>query len=409
MIATGKETIPSQGVLFMSDPFIRTMDIASVSSLAPRINDVPLEMCALQHSIPTLRTTLTTGELSRIEEGAYSFGNAPESYDISSSYGSVLRTPCGEGYLNVYADQSFWHIPGGIIADERKKPSTVFWLKQLAAKQRRTIAVYSVNAEEVPLYREAGYAINKFGEEPVLDLGSLNWQGRSFEWVRRQSNYCRRQGLSVMEITCPQEQRGLAGELNEVFFDDLRDRVYSQPLKLLEGEFDPQAFGRRRLFVARHQTTQRAEGFLVISPMENGTTWAFETYRKRRDAVRGTIPFLFREVTDRLQAQGIRRVSLCLVPGKGVHQDTSLTADSRVRWLLRLWYGRLNLIFNASGQDYFKSRFRPRYVDRYICVYPRNSWTSILSFLKISGALRVDANNVVRKLASSVNVFRNRK
>jgi phosphatidylglycerol lysyltransferase len=355
-----------------------------------------------------LRSSLSSVERCQIEETAFRFGSAPESYDIANSSGSVLRTPCGEGLLNVYVDQRFWHIPGGIIADDVKKPSTVEWLKQLAQQQERTVAVYSVSTEEVPLYRQAGFAINKFGEEPIIDLGNLDWHGKSFEWVRRQTNHCRRQGLNVIEIKLPEEQRALASELLEVFFDDLRHRVYTQPLYLLEGKFDPHALGRRRLFVARHPATQRIEGFLVISPMDNGTSWAFETYRKRSDAIRGTIPYLFREVTDRLQTEGIRQVSLCLVPGKGVHLDTSDSADARVRWMLGIWYGRLNFLFNASGQDYFKSRFRPRYVDRYICVYPANSLNSIVSFLKTSGALRINVRNFVRQLVGSLRSKRGR-
>jgi len=385
----------------MSDSLTQIVDVAPLPALAPPPKDPPIKFPLEMQSAPTHHNALTPDECSRIEMSAFRFGNAPESYDIANSSSSILRTPCGEGFLNVYADRRFWHIPGGIIADDEKKPSTVLWLKELAAQQRRTVAVYSVSAEEVPLFREAGYAVNKFGEEPVIDLGSLDWEGKPFEWVRRQTNYCRRQGLDVSEISLACEQRALADELTHVFFDDLRDRVYSQPLKLLEGKFDPHELGRRRLFVARHRTTQRTEGFLVISPMDHGTSWAFETYRKRSDAVRGTIPYLFREVTDRLQAQGVRRVSLCLVPGKGLQQETCETADARVRWLLGLWYGRLSLIFNASGQDYFKSRFRPRYVNRYICVYPRNSWTSILSFLKTSGALRVNIRNLARRVAGS--------
>jgi phosphatidylglycerol lysyltransferase len=385
----------------MSNLFYRSAATTSVLPQAPRTKDLPTESRPVVPSFPTRYRSLTNDEHSQIEESAYVYGNAPESYDIATSLGSVLRTPCGQGFLNVYVDKRIWHIPGGIIADESRKPSTVHWLKHLATQQRRTIAVYSVCAEEVEIFREAGFEINKFGEEPVIDLGDINWQGGCFEWVRRQTNYCRRQGLYISEIVAPIEQRAIADELVGVFFDDLKDRVYSQPLQLLEGNFDPRVLGRRRLFVARDRANQRIEGFLVTSPMENGTAWAFETYRKRHDAVRGTIAFLFREAIDRLQAEGAQRVSLCMVPGKGVRADTSNNADARVRWLLNLWYDRLDFVFSASGQDYFKSRFRPRYVDRYICVYPRNSWTSIYSFLKTSGALQINWWNLTRNLASA--------
>ena len=351
------------------------------------------------HLGPIVANRLAVHEQVRIEEFAYAFGHAPESYGLASSTATILRTPGGEAYLNVYVDRSFWHIPGSIVGDEDQKPATVRWLKRMAREQRRTVAVYSVTAEEAPLFRDAGFAVNKFGEEPVIDLADVDWRGKSFEWVRRQSNFCRRQGLRVTEVISPDEQLAVADELNEVFFDDLQDRVYSNALHLLEGRFEPHALRRRRLFIARRSDANRIEGFLAASPIESGTSWAFETYRKRRDATRGTIPFLFREVIDRLKSDRVRRVSLCLVPGKGVEQDRRPCADARVRWMLGLWYGRLNVLFSAAGQNYFKSRFRPRYQDRYLCVYPRNSWRSIVSFVKTSGALRINTRNLLRKLA----------
>ena len=346
----------------------------------------------------TVRSSLSPQERTQLEGAAYTYGSTPETYDVACSNGSLLRTPCGNGYANIHPDGRFWHIPGGMIAQHDLKLRMIQWLKDISLTQRRTIAVYSVGSEDVAQYREAGFVINKFGEEPVIDLGQLNWQGGSFEWVRRQTNYCKRAGLEVAEVSDSDAQRDLSRELDEIHADDLSDRVYSQPLKLLEGEFDSNVLLRRRLFVARHRETNRIEGFMAASPMEAGRAWSFETYRKRRTAPRGTMPFLFREVIDRMQSEGIQRVSLCLVPGKGVKQDRTVHSDAKLQWILSLWYSHLNIIFNTAGQDFFKSRFRPRYIDRYLCVAPHNSLFSAVSFLKTSGAIRPNIRNFLRRL-----------
>ena len=340
----------------------------------------------------------TDGERNRIEDLAYLFGNSPESYDICHSQNTILSTPCRQAAFNVYADRRYWHIPGGVVADESRKPAAVNWLRRVAAEQKRTIAVYSVSAEDVPLFEEAGFVINKFGEEPILELADLDWKGGSYEWVRRQTNFCRRNGLEVHEIVSAKERSAIASEMTAIFHEDLRDRVYSKPLHLLEGRFDPHSLGRRRLFVARRSPADRCEGFLIATPMNDGTAWAFECYRKRSHSVRGTIPFLFREVADRLRWEGVRQISLCLIPGKGIGTHDRPGSDPWVRWILSTWYHHLDVLFNAAGQDYFKARFRPRYVDRYLCVYPQNTVLSILSFIKVTGAIRVNPVNLVRKL-----------
>lgn len=346
------------------------------------------------------RASLTSQEWADLEHAAFLHSAAPESYDIMGSSSSLLRTPCRQGTVSVLPDGRYWHVAGGLIADEHLKPQIIQWLKEISLRQRRTIAIYSVPAADADSYREAGYSVNKFGEEPVIELGQLDWKGGAFEWVRRQSNFCHRAGLVIDEITCPESQREMSADLGEILSDDLSERVYSRPLRLLEGEFDPQVMHRRRLFVARRKDNGRVEGFLAASPMHGGQVWAFETYRKRRSAPRGTIPFLFRHVIDQLQSEGVQRVSLCLVPGKGVQLDRSENTSSLIRWILGFWYKNLNLIFNTAGQDFFKSRFRPTYVDRYLCVYPHNSLLSVASFLKTSGAHLPNLKNLTRKLCT---------
>jgi len=350
------------------------------------------EKCQVQD-----RSTLSHQDRTHLEDSAFTYGLAPESYDVACSEGAMLRTPCGNGILNVHPDGRFWHIPGGMIAHPDLKSQMIEWLKEVSQKQRQTVLVYTVGTEELEQYRQAGYAINKFGEEPILDLGNLTWRGAAFEWVRRQTNFCQRAGLEVVEIIGTAAQRELATQLDEIHDEDLSDRVYSKPLKLLEGGFDPMTLCRRRLFLARNRDTHEIQGFMAASPMEGGKAWSFETYRKRQSAPRGTIPFLFREVIDRMQAEGVERVSLCLVPGKGAQHDLTPHSDSRMRWLLATWYRHLNFIFNTAGQDFFKSRFRPRYQDRYVCVYPGNTLGSFVSFLKVSGAVKPNLRNLFQR------------
>jgi phosphatidylglycerol lysyltransferase len=274
----------------------------------------------------------------------------------------------------------------------------VNWLAAESRRLQQTIAVYSVGAESVADFRDAGFAVNKFGEEPVLPLGAIDWRGHAFEWVRRQTRACRRRGLAVQEVRDEATRAELAVELVEIQTADLLHRIYSRPLRLLEGQFDAGSLQRRRLFVVRSSTGSGGiEAFLAASPILDGQQWAFETYRKRTTAPRGTMPFLFRSVIDQLQAEGVAQVSLCLVPGRNVCSDGDVTCDRRIRWLLELWYKRLHWLFNVAGQDFFKSRFRPEYVERFLCVYPQNTWLSFLSFLKVAGGLHPDLKNLARR------------
>lgn len=355
--------------------------------------------CALlsDDGLPVAVQGLAGAQKERLESLAFEYASVPESYDLATSTDYVLESPCGRGVASVLVDGSYWHIAGGLLAPESVRPQMIRWLSQLAIQHSKTVAVYNVSEDDARQFHEAGFVVNKFGEEPVLDIGQADWSGRKFEWVRRQSNFCIRAGIEITEVSCKNEQQQLADTLLEILSDDFSGRTYDQPLKLLEGEFDPSCLLRRRLFIARSSASGAVVAFIACSPLDGGKSWAFETYRKRKNATRGVTAYLFRAAVDQLQKEGVRKISLCLVPGRNVSAGSIGRGDWRIEKLLSLWYRKLDFVFNAQGQDYFKSRFRPRYIDRYVCVSPRTTSLSIWSFLKTAGALKPNWRNLIQQ------------
>ncbi|MEZ6133180.1 MAG: DUF2156 domain-containing protein [Planctomycetaceae bacterium] len=343
------------------------------------------------------RHRISDQQRTNLESLAYRYASVPESYDIAVSDGHVLQSPCGKGAMSVLVDGKFWHVSGSLLAPEPLKPDMIRMLRQISECSRKTIAVYNVSQTDALSFQRQGFVVNKFGEEAVLTPSRINWKGGQYEWVRRQTNYCRRAGLDVAEVTDRDEQCAMAQTLVSIMSEDLAGRTFDKPLRLLEGEFRPGDLQRRRLFVAR-SADGRVEAFLACSPIDGGRSWAFETYRKRNRATRGVTAFLFRTVIDQLKDEGAESISLCLIPGRNVANSEIKPGDRRIQRLMSLWYSRLDFVFNARGQDHFKSRFRPHYVSRYLCVAPCNSLTSLWSFLKTTGALNCNVRNLLKSL-----------
>jgi phosphatidylglycerol lysyltransferase len=255
----------------------------------------------------------------------------------------------------------------------------------------------------LPLFRKLGFQVTKWGEEALIDLPGCTWAGREFEWVRRQSNFCRRHGLAVSECRRAWTSSGqwdrLIAELTEVSALFLADKPQSGEIQLLEGNFDPGCLGRKRIFVARaDQGTGRIEGFLACNPGKNGAMWTLETYRRRPDAVRGTIPFLMHQVMQILRREGVPRVSLCLIPGLGCQEP--LPGDSRLaRWGIVVGTRYFNLLMDNAGAYHFKTRFRPRFESRYLCVRPKMSLGSAWALIRLLGVLKLDLRKLGRVLA----------
>lgn len=357
---------------------------------------VPSRADARNQSSLTNRLDLSAQERVELEQHAFDFACLPESYDIAVSDGGVLRSPGGEGIASVLQDGRYWHIAGGLLAPQAAKGEMIDWLGEISRTQRRTIAVYNVSETDAIRFQKAGFVVNKFGEEPILNPRDLTWSGKPYEWVRRQTNFCQRAGLTVTEVTDLSQQQQMAETLTSIMSEDLSGRTFDKPLRLLEGEFNPELLQRRRLFVAK-SAEGNVEAFLACSPIDAGRSWAFETYRKTKTATRGVTAFLFRTAIDQLKSEGAEQISLCLVPGRNVKESNIANGDPRIARVVSLWFNRLDFVFNAKGQDHFKSRFRPRYVSRYLCVAPKNSMGSLWSFLKTTGAVKCRWRNLIRQ------------
>jgi phosphatidylglycerol lysyltransferase len=199
----------------------------------------------------------------------------------------------------------------------------------------------------------------------------------------------------------------LLKELRAVSDSLLATKPQSREIQLVEGQLEVTGWGRRRLFVAYSRGPRpRIEGFLIALPMLGGRRWSFEMYRHRPDAVRGVVPHLFHETIMRMKAEGIESVSLCLIPGLGCEEG--LPGDSvLIRRALCFGKQYLNFVFDFAGLYHFKSRFRPRYENRYVCARPGLTPFTAIAFFRLSGVLTFDIKKTAKIIVR--NCFKRRE
>lgn len=342
----------------------------------------------------------TCADWQRVEEFAYRFGRGYDSYLILEPDRECFWSRDGQGLVGYVRLGRYVKVPGGLLAADGHKAALLREFLQFAHERRLRVSFYNICEDELPLFSQCGLQITKWGEEPIVDLRSCSWEGKPFEWVRRQTNFCHRKGLEFRECrreTCSAaEWDGVKAELRQISAELLSTRPQASEMKLLQGELDPENLGRKRIFIARADSGRgRIEGFLACNPGMNGDFWSFEIYQHRPDAVRGTIPFLMHQAMQVLQREGARYVSLCLVPGVNCQQRRP--GDSALaRWGLVIGTQYFGFLFDAAGMYHFKSRFRPRFESRYLCVCPKVTLGSSWAFIRLLGVLRLDWRKIAR-------------
>lgn len=337
---------------------------------------------------------------AQLEELAYRYGRSYESYLVTEPERECFWLPDRRGAVAFVRHGRYLHVGGGLLAAPGDWSLLLNTFVAWARSQRLRMLFYNIDPEQLPHFRAAGFQATKWGEEPVLELDDLTWKGSQYEWVRRQNNYALRHGLEFREckpdLLSADEWDRVAAEVEAISLGTKAERPQAGDIGFLNGRFDAAHLGRRRLFLAHNTNRSRIEGFLLCNPCWGGTEWALELYRDHTDAVRGTIPFLMYQALRQFQQEGVKRASLCVVAASRC--DRKLPGDSAIIRRALSMSRHFGFIFDVAGMYHFKSRFRPRFEDRFICACPAMTLGAALSFVRVCGALRLD----VVKLGRSV-------
>jgi len=328
---------------------------------------------------------------SKLEDFAFTYGSSYDSYMVIEIGYQYFWSTGEKGVVAFSRRGQTLFVIGGLLAAAADKDQLLHELVAFAQRNKLTLAVFNIGDDDLPRFGQLGWQINKFGEDAMVTLPTISWQGHHYSWVRRQESYIQRQGVTFGEARRldmgPDAWSALMAELGEVNTASIAKQPQRQRKLTFEGWFDPTELQRKRLFIARgSQGFGRLEGFLLCNPCLNGREWAIEMYRQRPGAPRGVVPFMIVKALRMFQAEGLARVSLCLVPA--IHTESAMPNDSRlVRLLLVAWSRYGSFLFNVRGLYHFKSRFRPQFQPRYVAFYRRATWRTIVDFIATSGII----------------------
>jgi phosphatidylglycerol lysyltransferase len=318
----------------------------------------------------------------RMEQIAFQYGQTYDSYLVTERDREYFWSRDRAGFVGFYRRRKRVIVTGGMMASPEDRESLLAEFLAFARRHRWSIAFFNVPRSQTAFFRKHGFQITKCGEEPIIKLSTTDWIGRTYEWIRRQENYCKRQGVEFCELradpTDEDYRERIVPELEEISRQHLSQTLHRRELQFFVGQFRPLELGRRRLFVAKQGSQILA--FIVCTPGLEGAFWAVETYRHRPESTRGVIPFAMLQTMRQMKQEGVDYVSLSLMPC--LRCETAVIGDSGImRWGLGFIWKRLNWIFDMRGTYHFKSRFRPYFREMYIAASPRLTLRSSVELL----------------------------
>ena len=314
---------------------------------------------------------LTDGQWALVEDFAARFGSQYDSYLAVGARNRLFFFAEGrKGIVSGVLRGKRLGIFGGILGPRSGWNEVVTELMRDCRLKNIEVSFFAVDNTLRLLLEAHGFGANKFGQGAIVDLAANDWTGKKFEWVRRQTSFCRRHALTVEEIS-PSDLSApawsvLRDEVLQIENNFLSDRSQGGGLRHVVGAFQGQLEGRQRLFTAKNHLTGNVEAFIVCNPCLNGSRWVLECFRRRPDATRGVIGFLMHQTMCTLKNEGVTQADLCMVPFVNC-ETPSATENRLVRKLICFAADHLNWVYDARGLLHFKSRFRPDFEDLYVC------------------------------------------
>jgi phosphatidylglycerol lysyltransferase len=315
----------------------------------------------------------------RLRQLVLEFGDTYAAYLVTEDDRQYFWGSQRRGVVGFRRRDRFVVVGDGLLADPDEREPLLSEFLAFARQNAWHTSYLNVPRNEINAFRRQGCQVTKCGEEPLVRLPRTRFQGKDWQWARRQESYCRRQGVEIREVSPsphdPAYRDRIAPLLDAISRDHIARTLHRRELRFFVSQFSALDLRDRRLFVAERAGAPIA--FIVCNPGLAGAMWAVEVYRRRGDAIRGVVPALIMHALRTMQVEDVQYVSLSLAP---FLRCTPMVGDSVMfRWIANFWWRRLNSIYDMRGLFHFKSRFCPDYREMFLAAHPRITVRSLWS------------------------------
>jgi phosphatidylglycerol lysyltransferase len=285
--------------------------------------------------------------------------------------------------MALFEDKSYFFSPGGSVSayvvegnvaialgdpigPPADIPEAISQFRKMCFQNDWHPAFYQVMPDYLDIYRENGLDEICIGQEAVVDLEHFSLEGHENKNVRTSVNKLVKFGYHS-EVVAPPADELLLEQLRIISDEWLSTRQGG------EKKFSMGWFNEKYLKTCPIMLIWAPDG--TITAFANLVTeyhrdeLTIDLMRHRKDAINGTMDFLFVSMFEWAKEQGYRTFNLGLSPLSGVGEGSS---DPTTEKALHYVFEHLNQFYNFKGLRAFKGKFHPAWSPRYL-VYPGSS------------------------------------
>jgi phosphatidylglycerol lysyltransferase len=219
-------------------------------------------------------------------------------------------------------------------------------------------AFYQVDLERA--YREATFTLVPIGSEALVQTQTFGLEGKERRDLRYAVKRCDKEGVRTTFLSGPDAMAEHSQQLHELsarWLQRRRGPELSYSLGTLSTLTDPDI-----TVGLAFAPDGRLEAFVSWLPVPARKAWTLDLMRRRPDSIYGVMETLIVRSIEEAARGGVDEVSLGVAPRVIASGDTSDPADRA----LRAMYWGLDRFQRTRSLYHFKSKFSPRWEDRYL-------------------------------------------
>jgi lysylphosphatidylglycerol synthetase-like protein (DUF2156 family) len=209
-------------------------------------------------------------------------------------------------------------------------------------------------------YRDATFTLVPIGSEALIDPQTFGIHGKERRELRYAVNRCEKEEVRIAFMSGPDAMAAHSRQLHELsarWLERRRGPELSYSLGTLSTLTDPDI-----TVGLAFAPEGRLEAFVSWLPVPARKAWTLDLMRRRPDSIYGVMETLIVRSIEEAARGGVDEVSLGVAPRVIASGDTADPADRA----LRAMYWGLDRFQRTRSLYHFKSKFSPRWEDRYL-------------------------------------------
>ncbi|WP_420584224.1 bifunctional lysylphosphatidylglycerol flippase/synthetase MprF [Ruegeria sp.] len=272
-----------------------------------------------------------------------------------------LIAPDDSAFL-AYADTGNALITKGEpVGDEKAGQQLIWQLREMADREGKLCAFYSVSTKYLPTFLDLGLSILKIGEVARVPLKDFSLDGKSRKRFRQAKNRAEREGY-VFEIIPKEELAPVLPELRNISDDWLQNKAGEEKGFALGG-FDDAYLSYFDHAVLRAGDTGQIVAFANLFQGGHKSELSLDLMRYEPDSPSFVMDALFAEMMSWGAEQGFHWFSLGAAPFSGIENRQLASFWNRVGGFV---YEHGEQFYHFEGLRSFKQKFDPEWSPNYL-------------------------------------------